>query len=313
MAEGNTPPPSMELSNPTNVMRTRRIEARFAGPAEPSARRAADFRFDLLGLYYAEVGADWSTQGRGESDSLHHVNLVIDGDASVSHNRKTMRLEPGQAYFFPGDTPVARECHRGYETFFLKFRCEWLPGVDPLLDWPERHPICLGPWSRDEGSPRSTGPAPMPLNVLLRWQARLTLWLTNAIPDLDRVIADHISKNTCFMRTFELIEQQLSAELRIADLAQAQGSGLQSFSRAFARRLGIGPKAYLNRRLNQEAIRLVINTDLSMKEIALKLRFSDEYYFSRFFQKMNGQAPAHSRQNFIRLETRMHGQDGAEA
>jgi YesN/AraC family two-component response regulator len=35
-----------------------------------------------------------------------------------------------------------------------------------------------------------------------------------------------------------------------------------------------------------------------MKEIAEKLSFSDEYYFSRFFQKLNGAPPSRYRREF---------------
>ena len=53
----------------------------------------------------------------------------------------------------------------------------------------------------------------------------------------------------------------------------------------------MSPKAYLNRRLNQEAIKLLICSDAPVKEVAYKLKFADEYYFSRFFKKLNGVSP----------------------
>jgi YesN/AraC family two-component response regulator len=67
---------------------------------------------------------------------------------------------------------------------------------------------------------------------------------------------------------------------------------------AFKRSIGLSPKDYLMRRLNQEALQHVINTNLHMKEIAEKLRFTDEYYFSRFFQKLNGTPPSRYRKEF---------------
>ena len=47
-----------------------------------------------------------------------------------------------------------------------------------------------------------------------------------------------------------------------------------------------------NRKLNQAACGLLNDRTLSIKAIAEKLRFSDEYYFTRFFTKMNGVPPA---------------------
>jgi len=60
----------------------------------------------------------------------------------------------------------------------------------------------------------------------------------------------------------------------------------------------MSPKAYLNRRLTQEAIALVLNSDLKIKEIARELRFTDEFYFSRFCRKLNGCSSMIYRQSF---------------
>jgi transcriptional regulator GlxA family with amidase domain len=41
-----------------------------------------------------------------------------------------------------------------------------------------------------------------------------------------------------------------------------------------------------------------MNSDLKMKQIAEKLRFSDEYCFSRFSQRLNGSPPLRYRSMF---------------
>jgi AraC family transcriptional activator of pobA len=66
---------------------------------------------------------------------------------------------------------------------------------------------------------------------------------------------------------------------------------LHGFSMAFRRVFGLSPKAYFNRRLNEEILRCVTDTGISMTQIATRFGFSDEYYFNRFFTKMNGIAP----------------------
>ena len=75
---------------------------------------------------------------------------------------------------------------------------------------------------------------------------------------------------------------------------------LHAFSMTFSRSVGMSPKAYLNRRLNQEAIKLLIRSDAPVKEVAFKLGFADEFYFSRFFKKLNGTPPAPYRRSFQR-------------
>ena len=122
--------------------------------------------------------------------------------------------------------------------------------------------------------------------------------MTAAVPEIGEVIARHLDTHTQFTEIFKFIEQNLGADLRIASLAAVYGTSQDAFSMAFKRSTGMSPKDYMTRRLNQKALQCVINTNLQMKEIAEKLRFSDEYYFSRFFQKLNGTPPSRYRKDF---------------
>lgn len=257
------------------------------------------FRVHPLGVYHAEVGAEWNSRGRKESDFLHHIDLVCSGRREVIHSSTTAVLEPGWAWLLPGCMPVARRCETPGSVYFIKFRCEWLPGVDPLLDWPERQPLRLGRW--DEAAFRAlwspTGdPDTRSLFIL---QAQIHAWLAASLPDLQGIILKHLQTHSRFERVFDLIEHRLGADLRLERLAAAMKMSVPAFSMAFSRSVGLSPKAYLSRRLNQEAIRLLIQAESPVKEVAFKLRFSDEYYFSRFFKKLNGVPPAHYRDKFF--------------
>lgn len=257
---------------------------------------AGKFRIHLLGMYAAEVGTEWDSRGRREGDYLHHIELPLSGRRTIVHQGRPCELSPGTVWFLPGNTPVERRCSERCEVLFFKFCCEWLPGVDPLLDWPGRGPRQAGVFDpgywRDWTKPgRQFGVA-----ELLHLRGTLLSWMALAVPELDRVISSHLATHMQFSKVFDTIEQHLGADLRMSVIARAHGTGVDAFSVAFSRATGISPKEYLTRRINQEALSLVINTDLKMKEIADKLRFSDEFYFSRFFKKLNGCSPSVYRQ-----------------
>jgi AraC-like DNA-binding protein len=272
--------------------------------SETDSRReielAERFRIHLIGVYYVEVGPSWSSNGRIEGDFLHHIDLVASGRRQVVHEGKVTELEPGFAWFLPGGTPVERRCNEQCEVFFLKFRCEWLPGVDPLLDWPNRRPVKLGRW--DEGMFRRILESKhgMDMADLLRLQAQIFVWLAEALPHFEQIIRTHVQSHSRYERVFEWIETRLGADLRVADLAAAMRMPVSAFSMGFNRSIGLSPKAWLSRRLNQEAIRLLIQTDATTKAIAEQLRFADEYHFSRFFKRENGISPTPYRQQFFR-------------
>jgi AraC-like DNA-binding protein len=266
--------------------------------------RSQALRFELIGLHYADSGPQWDSHGRAEGDCFHHIDMTIKSDARIRHGDVTLNLLPGHAYFFPGNTPIIRECHGIYEVLWLRFRCSWFSGLDPLLHWPERTPLCLGPWDPQEWRVPLDGHALPDSRMLLRWQARLTRWFADALPDVDAILSEHARAHAQFSAVFDLIDENLTADLRLEMLAKAYGGSVQTFSRNFTKVLGQSPKTYLSRRLNQQAIRLLLSSRLAIKEIAAALRFSDEYYFSRFFTKMNRVAPSRYRQDLQKRDAR---------
>jgi AraC-like DNA-binding protein len=50
----------------------------------------------------------------------------------------------------------------------------------------------------------------------------------------------------------------------------------------------MSPKACLKRHLNQQAMQLLLNSGLKIKEVASQLGFSDEFHFRRFFVSRMG-------------------------
>lgn len=252
---------------------------------------AEKFRIHLSGVYTADVGCEWSSRGKRQGDYLHHIDISLTGRRQVVSGERIHDLEPGQVWFLPGNTPVERRCDEPCRVVFFKFCCECLPGVDPLLDWAGREPRLAGTcgpgeWDEWIREGRSIGVADL---LLLR--GRLLAWLVTAVPELDEVVSRHLASQSQFTDVFDLIERELGADLRLGALAAAHGTTVEAFSMAFSRGTGMSPKEYLTRRLNQEALQLVINTDLKLKQVAEHLRFTDEFYFSRFFKKLNGCSP----------------------
>ena len=130
-----------------------------SGSAEREGRLAEKFRIHLVGMYFARVGREWDSGGRRQGDFLHHIDIGLSGRRQVVSDGKVFDLEPGQVWFLPGNTPVERRCSGSSEVLFFKFNSEWLPGVDPLLDWPGRGPrlagmVEVGEWfEQDRPSP----------------------------------------------------------------------------------------------------------------------------------------------------------------
>lgn len=289
----------VDTTNPQAHENMRTLVSQVSGGREHNL--AERFRMHLVGMYAITVGQKWSSNGEREGDVVHHINVNLSGRRQVVCHGKIYDLEPGEAWYLPANTPVERRCEATCEIVFFKVFFECLPGVDPLMDWKDREPrrMCLidiaewRTWLEND--------KPLGISNILGLRGRLLWWMVQAIPELDEVIAQHLASHSKFSGVFQYIEDHLGADLRLADLADVHGTTLGAFSAAFTRSTGISPKEYLQRRLNQEAIRWVVSSELKMKQVAERLCFSDEYYFSRFFKKANGCSPTEYRNRFGRV------------
>jgi AraC-like DNA-binding protein len=257
---------------------------------------AERFRMHLVGMYSSTVEREWSSDGKCEGDVVHHINVNLSGRRQVICRGRMHNLDPGEAWYLPANTPVERRCGETCEVVFFKFFCECLPGVDPLLDWKEREPRRMCSIDVAEWRTWREGDKTLGIANILGLRGRLMWWMVQTIPELDEVISLHLARHSRFSEVFQHIEDHLGADLRLADLSDVHGGTPGAFAAAFTRSTGSSPKEYLQRRLNQEVIRWVMGSDLKMKDIAAKLRFSDEYYFSRFFKKCNGCSPMEYRE-----------------
>lgn len=285
---------SIDTTDPVTYENMRTLTSEFHGGIEHNL--AERFRMHLVGMYFNTVGHEWSSSGKSESDYVHHINVNLSGRRQVIHRGRIHELNPGEAWYFPANTPVERRCSETCDVIFFRFFCECLPGVDPLLNWRDREPQKIGTIDIDEWRSWLKSDKTLGVAKILGLRGRLLWWLVETIPDLDEILTLHLSSHSRFSDVFQYIEDHLGADLRLADLASVHGITPGAFAAAFTRSTGTSPKEYLQRRVNQEAIRWVIGSNLRMKQVADKLGFSDEYYFSRFFRKLNGCPPKEYRE-----------------
>lgn len=87
------------------------------------------------------------------------------------------------------------------------------------------------------------------------------------------------------------MKEHLEESLTLAQIAQYTGYSPSHFSALFRRAIGHAPLAYFNLLKIQEACAMLDSTDINVTQIALKLGFSDNLYFSRLFRKIMGIPP----------------------
>lgn len=90
-------------------------------------------------------------------------------------------------------------------------------------------------------------------------------------------------------------EMMLSPETRdipLEEAARRLGTSYSNFRRTFREHTGVGPHQYRLHLKLSRARDLLLNTELSIKEIAVQSGFEEEQYFCRFFKKTMGKTPS---------------------
>jgi len=93
-------------------------------------------------------------------------------------------------------------------------------------------------------------------------------------------------------KSMDRMRQTLSAPLTLDDYAQTAGFSVSQFSHLFKRHFGTSPMAYFVELRIQRGKEYLDSSNLSVKEIAWKLGFEDQLYFSRIFKKVTGVSPS---------------------
>jgi AraC family transcriptional regulator len=105
-------------------------------------------------------------------------------------------------------------------------------------------------------------------------------------------------------RISEYMEAHLSDAIQLSDLARVAGMSRSHFSQAFRTTTGMPPhRWHLNARVRR-AQELLLDTDLSLAELALETGFADQSHFTKCFQRQIGTSPGAWRRN--RWSERVH-------
>lgn len=89
----------------------------------------------------------------------------------------------------------------------------------------------------------------------------------------------------------EYMDEQVYSKLTINDIAQRVALSKSQLNRGFKKEYGMTPYDYFLSQKIATACMLLQNTALPIREIAFKLQFADEHYFSSVFRRKKGMPP----------------------
>lgn len=233
---------------------------------------------------------------RGSGDWL--LIGTLGGAGRVVAGKSTMRLEPGSALLFG---PTAMQDYStdpsvgGWHLRWAHFvpRPHWMP----WLRWPEVAPMvgavqltgtakeaffdALGRMLVVErlAGPHAIDLAMNALEAALLWAHRVVS--EDPIASIDRRVqaaVDYLAKHP-------------AEPFRMEVLATKAGLSSSRLAHLFREEMGVTPQRYSEQLRLRLAEQLLVETNLTVAEIAGEIGFADALYFSRRFRRMKGTSP----------------------
>lgn len=104
-------------------------------------------------------------------------------------------------------------------------------------------------------------------------------------------------RNAAMYTVLQYLENHYREDITASHLAQLAMQSESSLFVKFRQAFGVPPMRYLMEYRLSHAVRLLLCTDLSVREIGESVGYSDPFYFSKLFKRAYGQSPRAYRQN----------------
>jgi AraC family transcriptional regulator, arabinose operon regulatory protein len=107
-------------------------------------------------------------------------------------------------------------------------------------------------------------------------------------------ISTQVSKmeyNPLAMKLREYLDKHIMNQISLQELSDLIHRSPSQTIRIFKKEFGLTPYEYLLNNKIETAKLLLLNTNLQVNEIAYKLKFADEHYFSNYFKASTGLSP----------------------
>ena len=233
-----------------------------------------------------DIGREWNDvkwDKHHREIQYHRLYMLTAGKATVRMHSGVLELVPGNVYFIPAFSILESSIDGKMNKYYIHF------GADSHIFDMYRY-ICE----------RYSAPATDITDALFRtvvdnyannsWSSHLKVQgaMNLLLSDfLDGVDADR-SEISRFESVLKYINKHYTEDIHLCDLAEIMNISTMYFSNSFKATFNISPKQYiLNKRLT-ESQRLLLETSMTVKEIAYAVGFENENYFSEFFSAKIG-------------------------
>jgi AraC-like DNA-binding protein len=254
-------------------------------------------KFVLQEAAYAKVGSYW--EKIVTFYKLNRIYFVVDGEAEITLKNMTYKLSPNKLYYIPEYSIVNGNCENILCHYYLHFKTDKMTATllkfitlkeidNPLNISEELFKIIIGGINNKNSSTQISA------------ESAFKLLLSCFLREVDKISPNIIR----FLDVLNYIDVNIKNKITIKELAEINNLNEVYFSNLFTKTFNITPQEYIISKRIDYACSMLSGLDLSIKEVAYNLNYSDEAFFSKQFKKITGMSPFSFRAAAIGAKTK---------
>jgi AraC-like DNA-binding protein len=216
---------------------------------------------------------------------------TLSGHGIVKMKNHSIELLPNTLALLPLNQQCHYQCIQPMKIGAFAFTLELSSGADVFqLYHPPKHPVSCS--------------NTLPISNIIEWQNKRTE--TNAqyfqaltaayqllTPIIDKSVVSKGIETYYFKleKIFSYIDQHLTQNIKIPQLAAVHGTSTAHFSRWFSSIVETSPKQYINQKRIDLACKKLLLTDNRIDSIAYQCGYEDPLYFSKSFKRITSLTP----------------------
>ena len=250
---------------------------------------------ELLTFGKADVISGWNIKTM--SPVFSRLYYITDGSFTiVDSSGNEQELESGNWYLFPAQYSCTFACRKFMEQFYFHIKLCDFDGADLLRNCKE--PLCLTPEKPVDCAflHKCLNSSDLTDGLALR-QTVSEVLLSFMVKFGISIRANDYSP--CIYKALVYIKQNLSMQLSIEEIADHVFISKSTLTKHFKKELSTSVNEYICNAIMAEAERLLLTSNLSIRELSQKYGYTDQLYFSKRFKEKFGISPREYRKNKV--------------
>lgn len=218
----------------------------------------------------------------------------------IYNNEAIFEMLPGHWLFIPAGVQTSHDQHDGLKLISLQFNMELITGNEYMNGCRKMYMGEAQERRDDFFSLMGTNP-----DISNVFTLQKLIW-DFILPAAEKE-KDNLHNRPDGLAAFRTLCDEFSSspyrDFSVTDMARIMKMGKESFIKHFTAKAGISPKLFFHRLRAAAAAKELLATEDTIREIAERFNFSDEFYFSRFMKRMTGLSPREYRKRMLLTKT----------